>query len=463
MSRGCALSLIDRRIRLADGGGSLGLECSLAGLSLAGAPLLKSTVNGFEPRPIDELSGLLKSAYGEGVALPDLFDGIDVVARALSRGDLGRAMVAALRLRLPELDWRAAIRIARHQDALAKRDVSEELRDWLGRWTTGGNTAGARPKTTKPSRPPVKAVGHSAVEQAQVRAALQSLYPKFSAKFDDLGPEQFADAVTKFGTWIGQQAKDGRAFDRIAARAEYDFLQDRLQFWIGYNELSQDSHAHMLSAEQTLYTNAQTSGLVDGRHWPRAMTAVAFANALGEGGNPSVGMSRIRNGATAEGYVAVPTKSPPFSVAELPASRNLREGVGWGRGIEGQGKPWEESIAAQMPTGGKPLPPGAETWDHFVEEDGIAVSAKTLDTTTYTYASKPERIYAKLSAYIDAAATYGSRPVRRRLAVPPEKIKSREIQLAVPYNTANDQWPQIYRAIVYGRTRGVRLVVTRLR
>lgn len=436
----------------------------MAGLSLAGAPLLKKTVTGFEPRPADELDGLLKSAYGGEIALPEVFGGLQAVALALNSGDLGRAMVAALRLRLSDLDWQGAIRIARANDALSKGFNPLEPRDWLGRWTTGGSAGDARPAPSKTVHAATHAGdGRHGPDAAQVRAALQSLYPKFSAKFDDLGPEQFADAVTKFGTWIGRQAHDGRTFDRIAARAEYDFLQDRLQFWIGYNELSQDSHAHMLSAEQILYTNAQTSGLVDGRHWPRAMTAVAFANGLGEGGNPSVGMSRIRNGATAEGYVAVPTKSPPFAVAELPASRNLREGVGWGRGIEGQGKPWEESIAAQMPTGAKPLPPGAETWDHFVEEHGIAVSAKTLDTTTYTYASKPEKIYAKLSAYVDAAATYGSRPVRRRLAVPPEKIKSREIQLAVPYSTTDDQWRQIYRAIVYGRTRGVRLVVTRLR
>jgi hypothetical protein len=172
-------------------------------------------------------------------------------------------------------------------------------------------------------------------------------------------------------------------------------------------------------------------------------------------------MRRSVNSPTAAGYRATPTESPPIPTAALPSGRNTRIDIGWGRGIEGQGRPWEEEITSQLPPGATPLP-RAETWDHFVEEHGLAISAKTMDTTTYTYASKPAKIYAKLSGYIDEAASYGARPIRRRLAVPPEKITSKEIHLAIPDSTSGEQWSHIYRAILYGRTRGVRLVVTRI-
>jgi hypothetical protein len=229
--------LIDRKFRLADETGSLGLKCTMAGLSLAGAPLLRTTAAGFEPRPADELSGLLKSAYGDDVVPAELFGGFEVIARALNQGDLGRAMVAALRLRLPELDWRGAMRVARAHDALAKGFDPGELRDRFGRWTTGGSANTGHAATSKPPRAPSRPdVGSHVWNAALVQSALQSLHPKLEAKFDTLGPIQFSKEVANFGRWLGQQAHDGRKFDLVNARAEYAFLQDRLTFWLGYKD-----------------------------------------------------------------------------------------------------------------------------------------------------------------------------------------------------------------------------------
>jgi hypothetical protein len=131
------LSLIDRRFRLADGVGSLGLSCTATGAWLAGVPLLRMTVAGLAPRPGEEIDALMKAAYGQGVDATRLSPGLAVVAEALNRGDLGRAMVAAVRLRLPELSGDAAARIARADQNLIKYNP-DEPRDWRGRWTTGG-------------------------------------------------------------------------------------------------------------------------------------------------------------------------------------------------------------------------------------------------------------------------------------------------------------------------------------
>jgi hypothetical protein len=158
------LSLLDRSIRLARDHGGFGLNCTAEGLSLAGAPLLRKTVTGFAPRPSEDITALLKAAYGPVAGPADLAAGLSVVADALSRGDLGRAMIAALHMKLPELDWRAAANVALAEEALAKANFNPaEPRDERGRWTSSGATASstgasnASPPT--PDNRPVHIVG----------------------------------------------------------------------------------------------------------------------------------------------------------------------------------------------------------------------------------------------------------------------------------------------------------------
>jgi len=105
---------------------------------------------GFAPRPAEEIAALMKGAYGRDIDPADLSPGLDVIAQALNRGDLGRAMIAALRLRLPDLNWEGATRIAKADEALTKYDPSEP-RDWHGRWTTDGES---HPEAPGPGSPP---------------------------------------------------------------------------------------------------------------------------------------------------------------------------------------------------------------------------------------------------------------------------------------------------------------------
>ena len=55
-----------------------------------------------------------------------------MVARALSENEMVRAMIAAVLLKLPELDWDGAVRIAQADDTLSKYDP-DEPRDFHGR------------------------------------------------------------------------------------------------------------------------------------------------------------------------------------------------------------------------------------------------------------------------------------------------------------------------------------------
>lgn len=141
--------MIDRGYRLADDATDPGLNCTPDGLSLAGIPLLRRTPAGLATRPPHEIDALIQSAYDRDIEVNDLSRGLEIVAMALNRGDLGRAQIAALRLQLPALRPEGAMGIAQAEEALVKYDPNEP-RDSQGRWTTGaaspsGGTAALRP------------------------------------------------------------------------------------------------------------------------------------------------------------------------------------------------------------------------------------------------------------------------------------------------------------------------------
>jgi len=69
--------------------------------------------------------------------------GLKVVAHALNAGDLGRAMIAAIHLRLPALSGGGAAGVNFAADMLAKYNP-DEPRDARGRWTTEGNGSAVR-------------------------------------------------------------------------------------------------------------------------------------------------------------------------------------------------------------------------------------------------------------------------------------------------------------------------------
>jgi hypothetical protein len=135
---------MDQRYRLTNHPDGLGLRCTPAGLTLAGVALLHKGISGFVPRPAAELKALLDQAYPALEGRGEVEAGLEVVAKALNAGDLTKAMIAAVFLRLPPLDPETAERLARADDRLAKQYDPLEARDSRGRWTVGGLLAAAQ-------------------------------------------------------------------------------------------------------------------------------------------------------------------------------------------------------------------------------------------------------------------------------------------------------------------------------
>ena len=443
------MSYIDRRFRLSDDADVSGLVCTLDGLSLAGAPLLRKTALGLKPRSIDELTALLMSVYDEDLDPRALTPGLDVVAKALDAGDLGRAMVAALQLKLPSVGWGAAERVAKTEAALSKFNLAE-LRDWLGRWTRwGAASAGAPARAQKPV--------HQITNEERVRA-FETLLPRFKQEFDSLRALAFSKKVWSYGYWLEQQAHEKRPFDLVAAQVQYTFLQDRLNYWLGRPDTSSQERLSLLSAAEMLYEGAVNAGVADSNHIPKSMVAVATNAMAFEGQNPAA-LRSFSSEPESLAPTVPPIREPLRGIGG--ALSNLLARIKLDRGIFEQGEPWESYLTAIL---GSRLHPNSKTFDHFIETEpggrGIAISAKVINTRSSTYTSDPRRIFNTMKGYIDAAADYGPRSPPSSVDLEPWRIVGKQIQLAVPDDATLQQRQQLFRAVLYGSSRGVPVEIT---
>jgi len=159
---------VSRRFSLSK---SLGLDCTENGLTLAGVPLLRRTVRGFIPRDDLEIRWLLERAYGSVLDTEPVIKGIETVAHALNKAQLGQAAIRALLLDLHELDWASAARLARADDALAKFDP-DEPRDERGRWASDGDVPRSGPHGLPPNlgRPPLRLIAARSDDAPSVAA-----------------------------------------------------------------------------------------------------------------------------------------------------------------------------------------------------------------------------------------------------------------------------------------------------
>jgi len=152
-------------------------------------------------------------------------------------------------------------------------------------------------------------------------------------------------------------------------------------------------------------------------------------------------------------------RSPPNEFEGLGGVvHNSEAKIIWGKAIKAQDGGWSKYIEKSNPDW-KGLGPTSKTFDQRGEISGDAVSDKTLYSETFSYINYPQRIYSALKGYIDQAADYEP---RLTTDIEPSQIKRKMLLLAVPEYTSPTQWRFQYRAIRYGRERGVSVVITRI-
>ncbi len=124
-------SLKTRTFRLRAGG----VECDAGGLRVGGAQLLESVgaspaVRRWRPLAQSEIDRILSRAYGAEIRASDKRGGLTVAAEALNKGELARAQVAVLLLRLPDPALSKLDPGARNEQLACLRESGLLAKDW---------------------------------------------------------------------------------------------------------------------------------------------------------------------------------------------------------------------------------------------------------------------------------------------------------------------------------------------
>ena len=233
------------------------------------------------------------------------------------------------------------------------------------------------------------------------------------------------------------------------------FIDRQMQALEAAGNLTQISRNSQLTTEQAIALGENLAALLPFYGSPIA----AYQAITGESltGRDLGVVERFLNGVAA----AIPITSVAYKVIKNFTAQPAI-GIEWGKGIMGQGMPWENYLATKMPEGSR-LPPNFKTFDFFDPNTGLAVSAKTLDTTTAARINNPQQIYQSIKGNIDSIINFEGAYTLSGTTVSASKISSRELQLAVPSSVNGAQWAQIERAINYGKDNGINVVVTRVK
>jgi hypothetical protein len=343
----------------------------------------------------------------------------------------------------------------------------------------------------------------------------QSPFADLESKYDGLGPVDLADRIIRFGEQLARQGRGLSPEEQSDALRQYDFFQSRMSFWLTYDgEMPPEAIANIHSAAMSLFQGAVLAGIVSPpSHYielPHSYLSAAFAAppagdstgiggrrppveedfsgesaVLDEGGRqrPDTGESSLDEDGkpTSREGEAGGNENPPDAedssseaagrTSEPDAASAESEQVGVPGGtidntaakIEwdgDQGGSWEDFLQRIWPWSTR-LEDGSKGFDFFTDKLSEAISAKTLNTLCVTYIRNPSSIFGRMKTYIDSAADY-NKP-RAWFDLDPGKIGSRTIHLAIPEYTSPVQWQYLNKAVEYGRSRNVRVVITRIR
>lgn len=197
--------------RLSPEPSSLGLCCRADGVTFAGTPLLRKTWAGLEARSATELGFLFEAAfgfYGDDEA-ETCAAGLRVIARALNDGDIVKAAIASVLLKLPEVTFDDATRLARADDLLKANFDPSQPRDESGQWTDDGGNGGGKPRIREANAGillPAAAAAATALTAAAIEALRNTRRPRPKEDFPTLpplvtvNPQTNTDARTNAGT-----------------------------------------------------------------------------------------------------------------------------------------------------------------------------------------------------------------------------------------------------------------------
>ncbi|CAO5675632.1 MAG: hypothetical protein HEEMFOPI_00267 [Holosporales bacterium] len=139
-----------------------------------------------------------------------------------------------------------------------------------------------------------------------------------------------------------------------------------------------------------------------------------------------------------------------------PILRSIEvKGLSWEKGIKKQGFPFEEFLQQEFPKKSA-LPACFKTFDFFFE--GRAISAKTLDTQTFSRLQNPSKIATMVKNYINKMVTFDGYSLKG-VQLMPNMIRSKELHLCIPKNTNAQQLEVLKEVIDYSKLKDVLMTI----
>ncbi|WP_424895367.1 hypothetical protein [Acinetobacter junii] len=142
-----------------------------------------------------------------------------------------------------------------------------------------------------------------------------------------------------------------------------------------------------------------------------------------------------------------------------------KTGITWGKGINNQGLPWEkyvQSTASPTTIDLNLIKKNFAAYDHFDPKTGHAISDKTMDTIGSKTYQNPSKITYQLNQYVDQMNKFTS-DGKGNFRLRNDQIKSKEMMLAIPYNTSKIQMAAIKRSIDYAKTKNINITVIKVK
>lgn len=430
--------------RVSARGGGLGLHCAEGGLFLGDTPLLEGGSDAFAPRPQDDLEALLSRGFGFSVSLDRVMGGLATVSSALNAGDLCRARIAAVHLRIPDLPDEFARLDMQIEDLALKIDRIAKTTA-AGDWdpaSSGGWDPDKHPRAGTAPNPGWFATT-SGNGDSGVRPTLVSDKPDDDGRLH-LPPGERNDEIGDLLEWIANAKREdidginsdiSRLFSQVGDFQDAAALHHALATVLAHpddatrqkvlDEYEPITHRDDPSKGADLITDLATNALLGPTS--RFLKPGAEAAATAE------------EAASAEGAIAAETASDV-----------------WNLGWAARGQKIEEARTATMR--GIRTGPSYPVID-FLEEDGTATSIKSIDLNGATYQDAGRLTY-RINDYLRRIAGFNGASYGKTV-ITSDDITGRALDVVIPKGTiTTTQQEALDAAVKRAKNIGIRLTIS---
>ena len=314
-------------------------------------------------------------------------------------------------------------------------------------------------------------------ELAQATTLLQTM--QIQAKWAGTSMKQ--DALTTAGVGLGL-AQSG--WNDVKGLAE--FMSDPVKGLSGIQQLISDPDARQAMGDTLFNTldnkiTSMKSALNQGGDAAAVQLGEDLGSLLWQVGSVVTGVGGVAKAGVKLASVGLDLGTQGLNVLKTTyqLDKSVSKGIGgvatldevgmqFGKGIQGQGKPFEAYVQSQLPEGTidlNSIKSNFSTFDHFNPATGTATSTKTMDTVGSVTYQNPSAITRTLNGYVDDMVGFAGDGKKGGFGLGAENISTKEMQLSIPANTSTEQMAAIAKSIEYAASQkpAIKIIVTKVK